>query len=65
MTLEELPGAVKTSCDVLSAGIVIGTLAQLLPHIAAILTIVWTLIRIYETDLVQRFVQRGRENRNG
>lgn len=65
MTLEAIPGAVKTSCDVLSAGIVIGTLAQMLPHIAAILTIVWTLIRIYETDLVQRLVRRGQENRNG
>ncbi|WP_288338605.1 hypothetical protein [uncultured Sphingomonas sp.] len=65
MTLEAVPGAVKTSCDVLSAGIVIGTLAQMLPHIAAILTIVWTLIRIYETDLVQRLVRRGQENRNG
>ncbi len=58
MTLENVPGAVKASADVVSAGIVVGTIAQLLPHVAAILTILWTLIRIYETDTVQALVRR-------
>lgn len=59
MTLDHVPGSVKASVDVVSAGIVVGTIAQLLPHIAAILTIFWTLIRIYETDTVQGFIRRA------
>lgn len=59
MTLDHVPGAVKASADVVSAGIVVGTIAQLLPHIAAILTIFWTLIRIYETDTVQGVIRRA------
>jgi len=45
---------------VLSIGTVIGTLAQVLPAIAAIFTIVWTVIRIYETKTVQAILKRGR-----
>lgn len=59
MTLDHVPGAVKLSFDFVSAGIVVGTIAQLLPHLAAILTIVWTLIRIFETDTVKGFMRRG------
>ncbi len=60
MTLEHVPGVVKASTDIASAGILLGTIAQLLPHVAAILTIVWTLIRIYETDTVQDVLKRSR-----
>lgn len=60
MTLDHVPGAAKVSADVLSAGIVVGTLAQLLPHIAALLTIIWTLIRILETDTVRSLVRSRR-----
>jgi len=35
---------------------VLGTLAGLLPAIAALFTIIWTGIRIYETDTVQRWM---------
>ena len=48
----------KAVGDVLSIGTVIGTLAGLLPSIAAMFTIVWTSIRIYETDTVQRLLRR-------
>ncbi len=57
MTLD-IPGAAKVSADLVSAGIVVGTLAQLLPHIAALLTIIWTLIRILETDTVKALIKR-------
>jgi hypothetical protein len=40
----------KTLVDALSFGTVVGTVAGVLPDIAAIFTIVWTVIRIYETD---------------
>ena len=48
---------VKTVGDVLSITTVIGTLAQVLPSIAAGFTIVWTVIRIYETKTVQNFLK--------
>lgn len=50
----------KTIGDVLSITTVIGTLAQVLPSIAAIFTIVWTVIRIYETKTVQSWIKRQR-----
>ncbi len=36
----------------------VGTLIEMLPSIAALFTIVWTGIRIYETDTVQRLFGR-------
>lgn len=62
MTLDHVPGTAKLSFDVMSAGIVVGTLAQMLPHIAALLTIVWTLIRILETDTVRSVLRRRRRD---
>ncbi|RPJ30186.1 MAG: hypothetical protein EHM17_00130 [Verrucomicrobiaceae bacterium] len=44
---------VKHAVDALSIVTVVGTLADMLPSIAAVFTIVWTVIRIYETDTVQ------------
>ena len=44
--------------DVVSVGTVIATLAAWLPPLAALFTIVWTAIRIYETQTVQRFLKR-------
>jgi hypothetical protein len=42
--------------DMLSFGVVVGTLTAILPPFAALLTIVWTGIRIYETHTVQRWL---------
>lgn len=49
----------KSVMDAVSVVTVIGTLAQVLPAIAAAFTIVWTIIRIYETKTVQSFLKRG------
>ncbi|MBM4179613.1 MAG: hypothetical protein FJ211_09820 [Ignavibacteria bacterium] len=43
----------KTVADVAAVATTVGTLAQVLPSIAALFTIVWTGFRIYETDTVQ------------
>ena len=48
----------KTVVDGLSVVTVIGTLGDLLPPMAALFTIVWTVIRIYETKTVQRLLGR-------
>lgn len=50
---------VKTVTDAASIVTVIGTLAEVLPAMAAIFTIVWTLIRIYETRTVQKLLGKS------
>ena len=52
--------AAKNVMDAVSVVTVIGTLAQVLHAIAAAFTIVWTVIRIYETKTVQSFLKRGK-----
>lgn len=44
---------IKAVGDVASVATVIGTISQFLPPLAALFTIVWTVIRIYETNTVQ------------
>lgn len=43
----------KTVTDVAAVATTVGTLAQVLPSIAALFTIIWTGFRIYETETVQ------------
>jgi len=43
----------KQAADAVSVVTVIGTLVEVLPAIAAGFTIVWTIIRIWETKTVQ------------
>lgn len=38
----------KQAADVLSLGATIGTLAGVLPYLAALASLIWTCIRIYE-----------------
>jgi len=56
MATEHLSEGAKHVGDAVSVVTVIGTLAQILPSIAALFTIVWTSVRIYETDTVQRWL---------
>jgi hypothetical protein len=51
----DLPETAKMAGDVLSIATLLGSLASFLPAVAAILTIIWTTIRIYETATVQKF----------
>jgi hypothetical protein len=48
----------KHVVDALSILTVVGTLVEMLPSIAAIFTIVWTGIRIWETETVQSMLGR-------
>ncbi len=48
---------VKQTVDALSMVTVVGTLVDVLPALAAIFTIVWTTIRIYETKTIQKFIR--------
>jgi hypothetical protein len=53
----------KAVGDAVSIVTVVGTLAQILPALAAILTIIWTAIRIYETDTIQYLLGKKRVER--
>lgn len=46
----------KTVIDVASVSAIVATLAGWLPAIAALLSIVWTAIRIYETKTMQEWL---------
>lgn len=50
----------KTAIDGISAGTAVATLAGWLPSVAALLTIVWSAIRIWESRTVQGWVARLR-----
>lgn len=56
--LINMDDAAKHVVDFISIATVIGTLADMLPSIAAAFTIVWTGIRIWETDTVKRWTGR-------
>jgi len=46
----------KYAVDAASLFTVVGTMVSMLPAIAALFTIIWTAIRIYETKTVQRWL---------
>jgi cell division protein FtsX len=53
---------IKHATDVLSIATVVGALMNILPAIAALFTIVWTAIRIYETRTVQGWLNKGKQD---
>ena len=48
----------KTLVDAISVVTVVGTIGEVLPPLAALFTLIWTGIRIYETKTVQRMLGR-------
>lgn len=55
----------KHVVDALSLMTVVGTLIELLPAVAALFTIIWTAIRIYETATVQKLLGKEKPNEEG
>jgi hypothetical protein len=60
MTQDATEG-IKHVTDAVSVLTVIGTLAQILPAIAAVLSIIWTCFRIYELRTVQKLLGKIKE----
>lgn len=56
MPHEHLTDATKHILDTASIATAVGTLMQILPAVAALFTIIWTIIRIYETKTVQKLL---------
>lgn len=59
MSQQALDGA-KQVADAASLAAAIGTVAGWLPPLAALLTIIWTGLRIWESPTVQGWVRRRR-----
>ena len=61
MPHEQLTDATKHVIDGASIATAVGTMMQVLPAIAALFTIVWTVIRIYETKTVQKLLGKNKD----
>ena len=57
---EHLSEGTKHVLDGLSVITVLGALVDILPAIAALFTIIWTGIRIYETKTVKEWISRAK-----
>lgn len=55
---DRLTDNAKHLIDAASIATLLGSLVQVLPAVASVLTIIWTVIRIYETATVQRLLGR-------
>jgi len=51
----------KSIIDLSSITVVLATLVEWLPAAAALASLIWSIIRIYETETVQRWVERCRK----
>lgn len=60
--MTHIDDSVKNVLDLLSVTTVVGTLMGILPSIAAIFTIIWTSIRIYESNTVQGIISKIKGN---
>ena len=56
--MNEQHETIKHVVDALSIITVLGTLADMLPSVAAVFTIVWTAIRIWEMETVRGWTGR-------
>lgn len=59
---DHVPHGVRVAVDGFSIAVVFSTLADVLPPVAAALSIIWTTIRIFETETVRAFVQRRKDS---
>jgi hypothetical protein len=51
----------KAVIDLSSITVVLATLVEWLPAVAALASLIWSIIRIYETETVQRWIKRWRK----
>lgn len=63
--MKHVPEGAKYVGDAVSAITVLGALIEYLPALAALLTVVWTAIRIYETETVKGLFSRKKGGPDG
>lgn len=61
MSAQYMDEHLKWIGDVISISTVVGTLAGMLPSVAALISIVWSSIRIYETKTVQSLLKKWKD----
>jgi hypothetical protein len=59
-----LDEGMKHTIDLVSVTTVFGTLMGALPEIAALFSIAWSVLRIYETDTVRNIIQKYKDKTN-
>lgn len=59
---QETVDTMKHVADGISIVTVLGTILDALPAVAALFSIIWSIIRIYETETVQKLLKRKGTN---
>ena len=62
--MTNLDEGMKHTIDLVSVTTVFGTLMGTLPEIAALFSIAWSILRIYETDTVQKIIQMNKDKKD-
>lgn len=52
----------KVAVDALAVTTTVSTLMGWLPAVAAALSIIWTVVRIFETDTIQNLIHRKKDS---
>ena len=60
--MDQVDEHLKQTIDIISITTVFGTLMGMLPSVAALLSIIWSVVRIYETRTVQDFIKRYKDS---
>lgn len=52
----------KTIMDISALGVTAGSLTELLPAAASFISIIWMILRIYETETVRKLLRKESNN---
>jgi hypothetical protein len=63
--MDQVDEHLKQTLDIVSITTVFGTLMGILPSIAALLSIIWSVVRLYETNTVQKLIRKYKGESNG
>ena len=55
----------KAFIDVAAIGTTVGSLGEILPPVASLFTIIWMVIRIYESTTIQGILGKETDNEHG
>lgn len=61
--MNHLDSPEKLAIDTASVGVILASIAGWLPTIASLLSIIWVLIRIYETETVREWTGRSQKEK--
>lgn len=63
--ISELSQTDKHTIDIMGLVSLAGVFANILPSLVLFLTLIWTALRIYETDTVQKILGKGGKDGEG